>query len=58
MVISTFTDLSNFFESDGFFVKTGNVVKNTVTDQASNLNNNNSIIEKISDSTKEVFNNE
>ena len=58
MLISTFTDISTFFESDGFFVKTGNVIKDTVTDQASNLNENNSVIEKISDSTKEVFNSE
>jgi hypothetical protein len=58
MLVSTFTDLSTFFEPDGFFVKTGNTIKDTVTDQASNLNENNTVIDKISDSTKEVFNSE
>jgi len=57
MIISTYIDISQIFETDGFFVKTGNMIKDSVGNQVSTIQEtNNSIINKVSDSTSDVFN--
>ena len=57
MLISTYIDISQIFETDGFFVKTGNMIKDSVGNQVSTIQDtNNSIINKVSDSTSDVFN--
>jgi len=59
MVISAYVDLSQFFEEDSAFVKTGNIVKNIIEKQSSNVKeSNSSIIDKFKDSTGDVFNSE
>ncbi|MAG78528.1 hypothetical protein CL616_04145 [archaeon] len=59
MILSTYLDFSQFFESNGFFVKTGNIIIDTLSDQVTTIKEtNSSFINEISDSTNEIFNNE